>query len=207
VSAEKPAAADLHESKARQELHGEFGSVHPAETIDQVFEESLSQFAGSDVPDYVATLARRLARDRLRARGQVEGRIAHDRPEIVCVGLEGRGRSLMAAALLELRSAGRVNAVPAGTDTTLQLDPNVIAAMAEVGIDLTEAYPKPLSGDVLDAADVVITLGRSVGAVEIPETARHVDWRIGDPVGAPLDEVRRVRRDLEARVDELLASL
>jgi protein-tyrosine-phosphatase len=79
--------------------------------------------------------------------------------------------------------------------------------MAEVGIDLTESYARLVSAEVLNAADVVITLGRSVGAIEIPETARHEDWRIGDPVGAPLNEVRRIRRELEARVDELLATL
>jgi protein-tyrosine-phosphatase len=201
------AAAKLLEDKARQELHGEFGAVHSAAVIDRMFDESLAAFSAAGVPDYVPTLAQRQCRDRLRALGLVEGTIAHTVPEVVCVGLEGRGRSLMTAALIDLRSDGRAHAVPVGTDATIELDPNVIAAMAEVGIDLTESYARPVSAEVLNAADVVITLGRSVGAIEIPETARHEDWRIGDPVGAPLNEVRRIRRELEARVDELLATL
>jgi arsenate reductase (thioredoxin) len=201
------AAAKLLEDKARLELHGEFGAVHPAAVIDRIFGESLTAFSAAGVPDYVPTLAQRQCRDRLRALGLVEGTIAHSVPEVVCVGLEGRGRSLMTAALIDLRSDGRAHAVPVGTDATIELDPNVIAAMAEVGIDLTESYARPVSAEVLNAADVVITLGRSVGAIEIPETARHEDWRIGDPVGAPLNEVRRIRRELEARVEELLATL
>jgi arsenate reductase len=162
------AGAELLAAKARDDLHAEFGAVHPAETIERVFDESVKVFGEADIPDYVARLARRHARDRLRALGQVEGRIARDRPEIVFVGLEGRGRSQMAAALAELRSEGRVHAVAAGTSTTTSLDPTVIAAMAEVGCDPTEPYPKPLSDEVLHAADVVVTLGRSVGEVDVP---------------------------------------
>jgi arsenate reductase (thioredoxin) len=79
--------------------------------------------------------------------------------------------------------------------------------MAELGVDLSEAFAKPLSREVLEAADVVVTLGRSVGAVEIPERTRHEDWRVGDPSGAPVDEVRRVREDIDRRVAVLLAEL
>src|SRR5262249_55625667 len=209
VAAEGHAATQsaLLEAKARTELHGEFGQVHAAQIVDRVFDESLAGLADADVPDYVATLAQRGARDRLRALGQRAGTVAHELPEVVCIGLEGRGRSQMAAGLIDLRSGGRVHAVAVGTSATIALDPNVISAMAEVGVDLTESYAKPLSAEVLSAADVVITLGRSVGDVEVPDTARHLDWRIGDPVGAPLNEVRRIRAELESRVDELLADL
>jgi protein-tyrosine-phosphatase len=113
----------------------------------------------------------------------------------------------MAAALAELRSRGSVNVVAAGTRATSALDANVIAAMAEIGVDLNEVYAKPLTSEVLDAADVVVTLGRSVGAVQVPDTAEHQDWRVGDPVGAPLTEVRRIRHELEARVNDLLGRL
>jgi protein-tyrosine-phosphatase len=200
-----PQASNLLLGKCREELEAEFGDVHPSATIDRVFEDSLAAFSDAEVEDYVPTLAQRIARDRLRALGQVAGTIARDRPEIVFVGLEGRGRSLMAAGLAELRSDGSVNVVATGTRATAALDANVIAAMAEIGIDLNEVYAKPLSGEVLDAADVVVTLGRSV--VEVPETAEHEDWRVGDPVGAPLTEVRRIRHELEARVEDLLARL
>jgi arsenate reductase len=64
-----------------------------------------------------------------------------------------------------------------------------------------------VSSDILGAADVVVTMGHSVGAVELPEGARHEDWRVGDPVGASLEEVRRVREDIERRVRDLLVEL
>jgi len=202
-----PPATDLQVAKARQELLEEFEQAHPGPTIERVFEESLAQFGDAAVPGYVATLGKRLARDRLRALGQVEGTIKREGPEVVFVGLEARGRSQMATALTVIRSGGRVNAIAAGTHMTSELDPNVIAAMAEIGIDLTDSHPKPLSREVLDAADVVVTLGRSVGRVELPPGKRHEDWRVGDPVGASLEEIRRIRRELELRVDELVAGL
>jgi arsenate reductase len=113
----------------------------------------------------------------------------------------------MAAAITEHRSHGSVHAVAAAANATVALDETVVAAMAEIGLDLTEAYAKPLSAEVLGAANVVVTLGRSVGQVQLPETAIHEDWRVGDPVGAPIEEVRRIRRELEGRVDELLIRL
>jgi protein-tyrosine-phosphatase len=113
----------------------------------------------------------------------------------------------MGAALAELRSDGKVFAHPVGTHITVQLDDNVVAVMGELGVDLHEAYPVPLTEDVLAAADVVVTLGRSIGEVEVPEGVRHEDWRIGDPVGAPVAEVRRIRDDLDQRVQELLVEV
>jgi arsenate reductase len=79
--------------------------------------------------------------------------------------------------------------------------------MQELGVDLSDAFAKPLSPEVLAAADVVVTMGRSVGSVDIPSSTRHVDWRVGDPTGASLDEARRVRDDIDRRVLELLESL
>jgi arsenate reductase (thioredoxin) len=75
------------------------------------------------------------------------------------------------------------------------------------GIDLSEAYANPLVPEVIAAADLVVTMGRSVGAVEFPEGTRREDWRVGDPTGAPVDEVRRVRDDIDERVQALLAEL
>jgi hypothetical protein len=79
--------------------------------------------------------------------------------------------------------------------------------MQELTVDLSDAYAKPLSTEVLEAADVVVTMGRSVGSVEIPASTRHVDWRVGDPTGASVDEARPVRDDIDRRVQVLLAAL
>jgi len=75
--------------------------------------------------------------------------------------------------------------------------------MEEVGIDISDKFTTPLTPEVLASADLVITMGRSVGQIEIPSTARHLDWRVGDPAGAELDEVRRVREDIDRRVNQL----
>jgi arsenate reductase len=89
----------------------------------------------------------------------------------------------------------------------VQVDPAVVAVMLELDVDLTDAYAKPLSTEVLEAADVVVTMGRTVGSVEIPETTRHLDWRVGDPTGTSIEEARRVREDIDRRVRELLSEL
>ncbi len=78
---------------------------------------------------------------------------------------------------------------------------------ASENVDLSEAYAKPLVPEVLEAADVAVTMGRSVGAVTIPDGVRHEDWRVGDPTGAPVEEVRRVRDDIDRRVQALLAEI
>ena len=168
--------------------------------------DSLHQLAPSaEVDDFVPTLAHRFARERLKALAprDTEGALA----AVLFVGLGDTGRGQMAAALLVLRSEGRVLAHSAGTTAGDQLDPAVIEVMRELGVDLGEAYAKPLSPEVLQAADVVVTMGRSVGSVEIPEGIRRMDWRVGDPTGAPLDEARRVREDIERRIVVLLAEL
>jgi protein-tyrosine-phosphatase len=113
----------------------------------------------------------------------------------------------MAAALAALLSEGRVTAHAAGTSRHGVLDPTVEAVIRELGVDTSELYVRPVSSDVLAGSDVIVTLGHSVGEVELPEGAKHEDWRVGNPVGASLEEVRRVRDDIERRVCDLLAEL
>ena len=79
--------------------------------------------------------------------------------------------------------------------------------MAEVGIDLSGEFTRPLTAEVLADADLVVTMGRSIGELELPERIRHLDWRVGDPAGAPLEEVRRVREDIGRRIAELAETL
>jgi arsenate reductase len=129
------------------------------------------------------------------------------RSEVLFVGLGDSGRGQIASALVTLRSEGRIVAHSAGQTAARAVDPSVIAVMQELGVDLSEAFAKPLSHEVLAAADVVVTMGRSVGTVEIPSETRHLDWRVGDPTGASVDEVRRVRDDIDRRVRELLESM
>lgn len=200
-------ATRLHVDKAVEALVEEFGDEVAAGEIERVMHDSVAQLAhGTELEDFVPTLAHRFARERLKA---VTGRTASELTtrDVLFVGRGDTGRSQMAAALLALRSGGRVGAHSAGSTAAAAVDPGVVAVMAELGLDLSDAYAKPLSAEVLDAAEVIVTMGRSVGPVDIPSGTRHEDWRVGDPTGAPLDEVRRVRDDIDRRVQALLAEL
>jgi arsenate reductase len=196
-----------HIDKAVDVLVEEFGQHQPRESIQRIMDDSVSQLAGSaQVEDFVPALAHRFTRERLKALARAHGP-EHAQPDVLFVGLGDTGRGQMAAALLTLRSEGRVVAHSAGSTAASGVDPAVVEVMDELGIDLSEAYAKPLASEVIAAADRVVTMGRSVGAVTIPEDKLHDDWRVGDPTGAPVDEVRRVRDDIDRRVQTLLVEL
>jgi arsenate reductase (thioredoxin) len=188
-------------------LAAEFDGIFERDRIADLVAESARQLSNGTVAAFVPVLAQRFARERLRARAQAEGRLARTAPEVLFVSLTGGGRALIGAALLSRCAGDAVTVHSAGSHAEGGVDPNVSAAMRELEIDLSEAFTKPLTPEVLGGADVVVTMGRSVGAIEIPPTTRHVDWRVGDPAGATLDEVRRVREDIDRRVASLALEL
>ena len=116
------------------------------------------------------------------------------------------GRSQMAAGLMRHRSAGKVQVRSAGSDPAEQVNPAVVEAMAELGIDLHEEFPKPLTDEVVRAADAVVTMGCG-DACPIYPGKRYLDWELADPAGQDLDTVRAVRDEIDARVQTLLAEL
>ena len=199
----------LHLKKSREALRADFGPLHATERIDAIFDDSISQIRGGGrFDDYLAALAEKLARERLKAAARVEGQETKDVPEVVFVALHDTGRGQMGAAIMRSLGGEHVIVHSAGTsDERAPIDPGVQAVMREIGIDLDGQYSKPLTPEVLQAADVVVTMGRSTGIVEIPAGTRHVDWRIGDPGGAPSDEIRHIRDDIQARVARLLDEL
>jgi protein-tyrosine-phosphatase len=209
VDAELDPTTQLHLKKELEQLHAEFDGLVPEGRVDAVMASSIELLRSrSRVETYVPALAGRLARERLRALAQTEGTIAKDTPEVLFVSLHDMGRAQIAAALMRELAAGRVEVHSAASGAGLtDVDPNVRVAMSELGIDLEGGYSKPLTDEVLRAADVIVTMGRSVGVIEIPEGADHRDWRLGDPGGAALDEVRHIRDDIAARVRSLLAEL
>jgi protein-tyrosine-phosphatase len=194
---------------ATDRLAGEFTGVYDRDEIAVLVDESARRLASgtAGVTAFVPILAERFARERLRAQALADGRLAKTVPEVVFVSLTGGGRAQIGAALLARSCGAGVNVHSAGSHAGTDEDENVRLAMAEIGIDLSREFTKPLTAEVLAAADVVVTMGRSVGEVEIPASTRHADWRVGDPAGAPLDEVRRVRNDIERRVRELTREL
>jgi protein-tyrosine-phosphatase len=127
-------------------------------------------------------------------------------PEVLFVCVHNAGRSQMAAALTRLRSAGRVSVRSAGSDPAETLNPAVAEVMAELGVDLSDEFPKPLSRDAVDAADVVITMGCG-DACPVFTGKRYEDWKLDDPAGQNLEAVRRIRDQIDGRVRALLLEL
>jgi len=127
-------------------------------------------------------------------------------PEVLFVCVHNAGRSQMAAALLDHYSEGRVTVRSAGSAPADQLNPDVVVAMAELGLDLAREHPKPLTGESVEAADVVITMGCG-DACPIYPGKRYEDWELDDPAQADLDGVRRIRDEIDERVRRLLGEL
>jgi arsenate reductase len=128
------------------------------------------------------------------------------RPEVLFVCVRNAGRSQMAAALLERRAGGRVVVRSAGTEPADRLHPVVVDAMAEVGIDLSSRRPAVLTDEAVRTADVAITMGCG-DACPVYPGVRYEDWELDDPAGRPLEEVRRIRDEIDRRVALLLEEL
>ncbi|MWA05848.1 arsenate reductase ArsC [Actinomadura sp. LD22] len=129
-----------------------------------------------------------------------------DVPEVLFVCVHNAGRSQMAAALLDHHAAGRVRVRSAGSAPADEINPAVRAVMAELGLDLSKEFPKPLTGEAVQAADVVITMGCGDVCPVFPGK-RYLDWQLDDPAGRPIENVRPIRDEIDARVRALLAEL
>lgn len=127
-------------------------------------------------------------------------------PEVLFVCVHNAGRSQMAAGLLDQHAQGRVRVRSAGSTPAHEINPVAAAAMAEIGIDLSKGFPKPLTTDVVEAADVVVTMGCGDACPVFPGK-RYLDWELDDPSGRSLEEVRVIRDEIDRRVRELLDSL
>jgi arsenate reductase len=129
-----------------------------------------------------------------------------DPPEVLFVCVHNAGRSQMAAALLAHHAHGRVVVRSAGSAPADSINPAVVAAMAELGLDLTHEFPKPLTTEAVQVSDVVITMGCG-DACPIFPGKRYLDWQLDDPAGRDIDAVRPIRDDIDRRVRALLAEL
>lgn len=127
-------------------------------------------------------------------------------PEILFVCVHNAGRSQMAAGLMKKAAGDRVHIRTAGSEPSSEINPAVVEAMKEVGVDLSEEFPKPLTGGFVDAADVVITMGCG-DACPIFPGKRYEDWDLGDPDGKSLEEVRLIRSEIDQRVQDLAIDL
>jgi arsenate reductase (thioredoxin) len=195
-----------HIDQAANRLAEEFEGIFSQETIARYMTESTDLLGESRINVFVPVLAHRFCRERLKALAQAEGIVDKAQPEVLFVCVHNAGRSQMAAGLLKLRSDGRINVRSAGSAPGEEINPNAISALEELGIDMTEAFPKPLTDEVVRAADVVITMGCG-DACPIYPGKKYEDWDLADPEGRDLETVRRIRDDIDARVQKLVAEL
>jgi arsenate reductase (thioredoxin) len=127
-------------------------------------------------------------------------------PEVLFVCVHNAGRSQMAAGLLEREAAGRVVVRSAGSTPADEVNPAVVDAMAEIGIDLSRASPKRLTDEQVQASDVVITMGCGDACPVFPGK-RYLDWDVEDPSGKTVEQVRPIRDEIQRRVDVMLGEL
>ena len=165
-----------------------------------------SGLSGARIVDFLPLSVHRFSRERLRAIGQAEAMIRKEVPEVLFVCVHNAGRSQIAAALLHHHARGRVHVRSAGSDPADRLNPTVVEAMREVRLDLSREFPKPMTDEVVQAADVVVTMGCG-DACPLYPGKRYEDWKIDDPHGKDVETVRRIRDEVSRRVDRLLADL
>jgi arsenate reductase (thioredoxin) len=195
----------LHRASAR--LAQRFTDMVGEETVEQVVFESYAALARTAaVSTHLPSLAERFARDRLVALAQSRGQIAKQVPEILYVCVQNSGRSQMAAAITRHLGGDRVHVRSAGSQPAAELLPGVVAVLNEIGIDVADEFPKPLTDDVVRAADAVVTMGCG-DACPLYPGKRYLDWHLEDPAELDLEGIRSVRNEIQRHVEQLLSDL
>ena len=193
--------------RAAEHLAIQFHGTFNEETVERVVFESYTALARTaKVKNHLPSLATRFAHDRLIALAQAKGAIPKSVPEVLFVCVQNSGRSQMAAGLVRHLAGDRVHVRSAGSQPASGIEPAVALVMAELDIDLTEEFPKPLTDDVVRAADVVITMGCG-DACPVYPGKRYLDWELADPALTDLDGVRAIRDDIKAHVEGLITEI
>ena len=188
-------------------LDDEFRGVFGRETIERFIADSLDQLAPRNtVPNFLPLLTERFARERLQALAKVEGLHVSDKPSVLFLCVHNAGRSQMAAGWLRHLAGDRINVYSGGSEPANRIHPSAGAAMAEVGIDITDEFPTPWTDEIVRAADVVVTMGCGDACPLFPGK-RYEDWELDDPAGQDVAHVRPIRDEIRARVEHLMASL
>ena len=189
------------------ELAHDYDDRFDRASVEAVYRDSLDRLTQTArVQGFLPVLAGRFAAQRLDVRARTEGKRPHRAPTVLFVCVENAGRSQMAAALLRHYAGPAIHIHTGGSAPAGSVHPEVVHAMKEVGLSLEEEFPKPLTDEVVRAADVVITMGCG-DACPIYPGKRYEDWELEDPAGKDLATVRRIRDEIETRVKTLLAEL
>jgi protein-tyrosine-phosphatase len=194
-------------AQAAERLKTEFAGIFSVETIERFMSDSQANLESrARVNTWLPILIERFARDRLRALARVEGLVADRRPAVLFLCVHNAGRSQMAAGWLRHLAGETVEVFSGGSDPAADVNQVAVEAMAEVGIDIRTEFPKPWTDEIVRAADVVVTMGCGDACPVFPGK-RYEDWELTDPAGQPIEVVREVRDDIEARVRGLMASI
>ncbi|MGQ0845516.1 MAG: arsenate reductase ArsC [Sporichthyaceae bacterium] len=192
---------------AATNLGREFGEMFGVETIERFLHSSYDDFAErATLAHFLPLLSERFARQRLRALAKVEGKALTGTPVVLFLCTHNAGRSQMALGFFTHLAGDRAVAWSGGSEPAGSVNRAAVAAMAEVGIDISEEYPKPWTDEIVRAADVVITMGCG-DACPIFPGRRYEEWVLTDPAGLSLEEIRPVRDEIERRVRRLLAEI
>ena len=193
--------------QSAERLHDEFRGIFSTETIERYIVETTDQLSvGARVVDFMPIFVWRFTRQRLRARAESQGLVEKAGPSVLFVCVHNAGRSQMAAGLLAQLAGDMVTVRSAGSAPAGEINPAAVEVMAEIGIDMTREFPKPLTDEFVEAADVIITMGCG-DACPIYPGKRYEDWEVEDPAGRSVEEVRRIRDGLAARVRTLMATI
>jgi ArsR family transcriptional regulator len=197
------AAPDLE--RISRDLATRFQGVFSAETVAHYVDDSYRLLAAEGPVSRLASRTAEFSASRLdalaRARHPVQGR-----PAVLFVCVQNAGRSQLAAAILRQLAGERVTVRTAGSAPAGDVRQSIVAALDEIGVPLGGEFPKPLTDEVVKAADIVITMGCG-DACPIYPGRRYLDWDLDDPVGRSMDEIRGIRDDIDSRVRALLAEL
>lgn len=189
-------------------LSDEFHGVFSPETVTRYIEASYADIGDRPTvgPNFMPVIIERFAREQLWAVAQSTGVVEKALPEVLFVCERNAGRSQMAACLAHQLSKGWIAVRSAGSHPDEQIDPIVVTAMAEIGLDVSREFPKPLTDAVIRAADVVVTLGCG-DACPVYPGKRYQDWPVDDPARQGIEVVRRIRYELYHHVWELIETL
>lgn len=194
-------------SGAAGRLLEEFRDMFGAATVERLLRDSHALLAEqATVTNHLPLLAERFARQRLRALARSEGKLAGDVPAVLFLCVQNANRSQMALGFFRHLAGERAMALSGGLAPGGEVNPLVVRAMAERGIDISEEFPKPWTDETVGAADVVVTMGCGDACPVLPGK-RYEEWELPDPAEKDIDGVRAVRDEIERRVRDLLARL
>lgn len=198
---------NAHLARIGDKLAYDYDACFSTDEVRELLLDSYDQLATSaSVTAFLPVLAERLTRERLDARAQLEGKVAKRVPEVLFVCVQNAGRSQMAAALARHYAGDQLHVRTGGGAPGNAIHPPVVQALKDVGLSLDEEFPKPLTDEVVGAADVVVTMGCGDKCPYVPGR-RYEDWPIVDPANADADQVHAILEDIDGRVRGLLADL